>query len=246
MRPPRDPDQGDDVLDYCQELAAAIRAIWPQPGGDISPQIGADGTSFSLQKRSALTSKTYEPFEVRYGGKDDTAHEVVLLIREGTLNGLSSGDIDVVCDETDSPDGWWKFLVSPSTTKYAEQRATFDASGNVTARRLSLVTTPTAADASDSSTGAPPAHSYRTLFEITTDGIYGAAFNQYMKGAHRRSSLWWTGRATRSRKKSFGCLDRAHSALRGMFAPPSRALRGGPDDLFRSRNRCPASALPLF
>lgn len=185
MRPPRDPEEGDDVLDYCQELARAVRAIWPQAGGDIFPQIGADGTSYSLQKAAPRLPKTFEPFEVRAGGKDETAHKVILMIKEGTLNGLSSGDIDVVGDEATSPDGWWKYLVDASTTKYGELRATLSSTGAVTERRLSLVSTPTAAEAGNSSTGTPPAHAYRTLFEITTDGDYGATITQYTKGAQQ-------------------------------------------------------------
>lgn len=178
---PTRPASGDDILTWAREVQRFLEWLRPLSSGTISAEVTPNGTRHNAHILPAKPqSPASEPFDTLYGGKTDTPQAIV-LIKRGTLNDeepTASGD-------TDSTAQWWRFLMGASDAKYAVLRATLNSSGVVTARQLSLETSPSTTGAGDPSTGAPPPYAYRKLAKIVTDADYGAVVTPYTNRAQQ-------------------------------------------------------------
>lgn len=182
MKPPDAPAGGESVLAWAQEVAACLRALWPAQSPDIMPSVTPFGTTWRNLPSRGAARPSPAPFEAKYGGKDEDAEKVILLVKIGTL---ADDEPTVTGGEEDAPDGWWKFLVDPSTTLYGVLAATLNSGGSVTARALTLEAEPEVTGPGDSETGEPPEFAYRKIFKIITDADYGAVLTQYTTGAQQ-------------------------------------------------------------
>lgn len=78
ITPPRDPQRGEDVLPWAQQVAKLLRALRPQAGPDIAPRIQSGGTVYELVRRRQVGSgggTATHPFQVTAAAPDPEGGE---------------------------------------------------------------------------------------------------------------------------------------------------------------------------
>jgi hypothetical protein len=74
MKPPNDPADSDQILQWAISVSACLRALWPQAGANITPSITPFGTSFLYTGRIGNGRGIHDAtYELDYS-ESDTAH----------------------------------------------------------------------------------------------------------------------------------------------------------------------------
>jgi len=73
IEPPRDPQRGEDVITWAQQVSKYLRALRPRPGADVAPRIQSGGTVYELVRRrraGGSGSAAVHPFQVTVAAPD--------------------------------------------------------------------------------------------------------------------------------------------------------------------------------
>lgn len=97
LSPPADPQAGDDILAWAIEVAAFLRAINPQSGPDVWPQVTTTGTHYLLKRRraageTAAAAPSY-PFQVKRGVAPEEEEDKVGWVKVH-LHSMLMRDVD--------------------------------------------------------------------------------------------------------------------------------------------------------
>lgn len=193
MKLPNVPSEADEILPWAVDMTAAVRAIWPQRGGDIIPSIRLNGTTWRLARSQsgAVSSPALRSFGavgISVPDSEGGSPTIYLLVAEGTLNGMGDGFGLAVTGKVTGPGApasGWKFALSPSSEKYGIAKVTFDTDGATTAADFYLSDDVPDDDEGDPETGEPPEHVYRALFKVSVDGDYIITVTQYTDGSQQ-------------------------------------------------------------